>query len=415
MMVKVKKMNNLEIVKVSIKNLKSNKIRSFLTMLGIIIGISSVITMSSIGKGGQQSITGNLKNGGYGKFTVSVNKNDENFRWKYLITEEILEKLKEKRLFKNISPDISLKMITKIKGRKEFLFTEVSTFEYEEIQPLDIISGRNFIPLDYISGEKNAVIDNVTATQLFGKPENSIGKTLEVIKDIKGISKTFIVIGVMKNPVEELIKVMGGKRVPRYMRIPLKTYEKNYKAIGEGYSGLLVESENPNNIAKDMKLMTEYLENITGIKDLYEVNIKNTGTESFDKILTTLNIFITFVAGISLFVGGIGVMNIMLVSVIERTKEIGIRKAIGATDKDILIQFLIESIILTGLGGISGIIIGVLLGYSLGYIIGIPPIFTLTSILVSLIVSTAIGIIFGVAPAKKAAQLNPIDALRSEG
>ena len=158
----------------------------------------------------------------------------------------------------------------------------------------------------------------------------------------------------------------------------------------------------------------EILEEITGVKDLYEVEALAKGSSSFDNILSTLNIFVTFVAGISLFVGGIGVMNIMLVSVIERTKEIGIRKSIGATNKDILLQFLIESIILTGLGGIIGIFLGFVLGELIGKVIGITPLFSFSSIITSLIVSTFIGIIFGVIPAKKAAELNPIEALRAE-
>ena len=156
------------------------------------------------------------------------------------------------------------------------------------------------------------------------------------------------------------------------------------------------------------------LETITSEVELYDINVENNGAASFDSILTTLNIFVTFVAGISLFVGGIGVMNIMLVSVVERTKEIGIRKAIGATDFDILSQFLMESIILTGIGGVLGIGFGVLLAIVIGYFIEITPVFSLVTILISLIVSMGIGIIFGVTPAKKAAKLNPVDALRAE-
>ena len=163
-----------------------------------------------------------------------------------------------------------------------------------------------------------------------------------------------------------------------------------------------------------MKNANIILEDITGVKGLYQVETMSNAAASFDNILSTLNLFITFVAGISLFVGGIGVMNIMLVSVIERTKEIGIRKAIGATNKDILIQFLMESVILTGIGGIVGVLIGITLALVIGYFVNIPPVFSVFSITLALGVSTFIGVIFGVTPAKKASQLNPIDALRAE-
>lgn len=407
-------MNFLEVLKGAIKNLKGNKIRSFLTMLGIIIGISSVITMSSIGKGGQENITGNLKKGGYGKFAVSVDKSEESFRWKYLFDKNIIKKLKDTKEFGNISPDITARMRIKIGKMNAFSYLEVTTPDFEIIEPATMVSGRGFLPLDYSSGEKNIVIDNVTARQMYKNEQNAIGKTIDIAKGWKGKEITYNIVGVMKNPIEQMAKVMGGNRFPRFLRMPLNTYEKIYGEKGNGYTDLVVSSKNPENIANDMKNMKIQLEKITGIKELYEVSIKNTGAESFDKILDTLNIFVTFVAGISLFVGGIGVMNIMLVSVIERTKEIGIRKAIGATNKDILLQFLTESIILTGFGGILGIVFGVIFALGIGEVVGIKPIFSIYSIFISLGVSTLIGVMFGVAPARKASKLNPIDALRSD-
>ncbi len=407
-------LNIIEITKGAIKNLKGNKIRSFLTMLGIIIGISSVITMSAIGKGGQESITGDLKQGGYGKFVVSVDKSDENFRWKYLIDDELIGELKSTKKFKGISPDITDRMRIKVGKRKEFSYLEVTTPEFEVMEPVNILEGREFLPIDYSSGERNIIIDNITAEQLYKTQQNAIGKEIDIAKGWQGKDITYTIVGVMKNPLEEMAKVMGGSRFPRFMRMPLKTYEKTYDGKGDGYTKIRVESLNPDNIAESMKEMKDILSQLTGSSELYEVTVENNGAESFDKILTTLNIFVTFVAGISLFVGGIGVMNIMLVSVIERTKEIGIRKAIGATNRDILVQFLMESIILTGLGGIIGVMLGVVLGMAIGYGVGINPSFSLFSILFSLGVSTIIGVVFGVTPAKKASQLNPIDALRAE-
>lgn len=407
-------MNFYESLKSAIQSLKGNKARSFLTMLGIIIGISSVITMSAIGKGGQENITGNLKKTGYGKFTVYVDREDQSFRWKYLLDDTTIEKLKKTNEFKAVSPMIKKRLFAKIGGRDEIMWLTVSTPEYEEIDKVNITGGREFLSLEYKNGERSILIDHITARDLFGSSRNALGKPIEMAQSRKDAKLRYTVVGVFQNEFEQYVKAMGGRRIPRFVRMPLRTYDKIYNLKANGYTDIIIESKNPENISEDMAKAKEILENITGIADLYEVGTLSEGASSFDNILTTLNLFVTFVAGISLFVGGIGVMNIMLVSVIERTKEIGIRKAIGAENRDILIQFLMESIILTGCGGIIGIIFGILFAVLIGNFVGIPPIFSVSSILSSLGVSMGIGIIFGVAPAKKAAELNPVDALRSE-
>ena len=409
-------MNILESLKSAIQSIKGNKIRSFLTMLGIIIGISSVITMSSIGKGGQESITGNLKEGGFGKFNITIDKTDENFRWKYLLNEDIVNKLRESNKFKGVSPKINVNLGVKIEGsaRRQMIMFNATTPDYENIDKINILYGRNILPFEYENGEKVIVIDNITAKDLFGNSKSALGKRIELFKGRFGNPQSYKIIGVYQNPLEQMIKVMGGKRVPRFGRMPLPTYEKLYDSQKTGYTTIILESKTPEDMALSMTQAKELLDSITGEAELYDINVENNGAASFDSILTTLNIFVTFVAGISLFVGGIGVMNIMLVSVVERTKEIGIRKAIGAKDIDILLQFLMESIILTGIGGVIGITLGVFLAIIIGYFIGINPVFSFITILISLIVSMGIGIIFGVTPAKKAAKLNPVDALRAE-
>lgn len=407
-------MNIEESLKSAVKSLKGNKARSFLTMLGIIIGISSVITMSAIGRGGQENITGNLKKTGYGKFTVYVDKEDQTFRWKYLLDDDTIEKLKKTNEFKAVSPMIKKRLYAKIGGRDEIMWLTVTTPEYEEIDKIDLISGRSFLSFEYKTGERSILIDHITAKDLFGNVRNALGKTIEMSQSRKSVKIRYTIVGVFQNQFEQYVKAMGGRRIPRFVRMPLKSYDKVYDLKTTGYTDIIIESKNPDLMSQDMAKAKHILENITGVKDLYEVGTLSDGASSFDNILTTLNLFVTFVAGISLFVGGIGVMNIMLVSVIERTKEIGIRKAIGASDKDILIQFLMESVILTGCGGILGIVIGIILAIGIGNIISIPPVFSISSSLISLGVSMGIGIIFGVIPAKKAAELNPVDALRSE-
>ena len=407
-------MNFWESLKSAIKSLKGNKARSFLTMLGIIIGISSVITMSAIGKGGQESITGNLKKTGYGKFTVYVDREDQSFRRKYLLDDDTIEKLKKTNQFKAVSPMIKKRLFAKIGGRDEIMWLTVTTPEYEEIDKVNIIAGRQILSFEYKNGERSIMIDHITARDLFGSSQNALGKNLEMSQSRKSVKLRYTIVGVFQNQFEQYVKAMGGRRIPRFVRMPLQTYDKIYDLKANGYTDIVIESKNPELMSEDMAKIKGILEDITGVKDLYEVGTLSDGASSFDSILTTLNLIVTFVAGISLFVGGIGVMNIMLVSVIERTKEIGIRKAIGATNKDILVQFLMESIILTGCGGIIGVIMGMILGVVVGNIVGIPPIFSTISIVSSLLVSMGIGIVFGVTPAKKAAELNPVDALRSE-
>lgn len=203
----------------------------------------------------------------------------------------------------------------------------------------------------------------------------------------------------------------GGKFFPSFGRVPLKTLEKLY-SIDE-YDSIKIKSKDPEKLDLSMAAAQRIMEekNISGI---YELNTTTNNTSSFDSILSTLTLFITAVASISLLVGGIGVMNIMLVSVTERIKEIGIRKALGATNNEILAQFMVEAIILTLVGGLLGIVIGVGGSIIAGDIVNITPIFTKEIMVISVSISTLIGLVFGVFPARKASLLNPIEALHNE-
>ena len=185
-------------------------------MLGIIIGISSVITMSAIGKGGQENITGNLKEGGYGKFTISVDKQDEEFRWKYLLDDSIIEKIRESGKFKAVSPKISSNFAVKIGERKEMMFLSVTTPDFEEIDKINIVYGRNILPFEYESGEKVITIDQLTARALFTNEKNAVGQTVELSQGRRGNDITYKIVGVYKNPLEQMIKIMGGRRIPRF-------------------------------------------------------------------------------------------------------------------------------------------------------------------------------------------------------
>ena len=219
-------MNFYESLKSAVQSLKGNKARSFLTMLGIIIGISSVITMSAIGKGGQENITGNLKKTGYGKFTVYVDREDQSFRWKYLLDDSTIEKLKKTNEFKAVSPMIKKRLFAKIGGRDEIMWLTVSTPEYEEIDKVNITGGRSFLSLEYKNGERSILIDHITARDIFGSTRNALGKSIDMSKSRKDPKLRYTVVGVFQNEFEQYVKAMGGRRIPRFVRMPLRTYDK---------------------------------------------------------------------------------------------------------------------------------------------------------------------------------------------
>ena len=407
-------MSFFDILKGSLATLKANKLRTLLTMLGIIIGISSVIAMWAIGNGGRDSILGDLKKVGYGKFTVTIDYKNENFKYSNYFTMQTVDMLKASHKFKAVAANIEDRFrVTKDK-KPYFSFGTVSTEDFEKISPVTMMSGRNFLPFEYDTNERVITIDNMSAKKLFGDIKLALGQTVEISRDRKKAGHSYKIIGVFKSPYESFGKLFGEDNFPVIFRMPYKAYAISFNQDPDVFDSLIIEAKNGNEISKAMLEAKEILEFNKNAKNLYVTNAVSNDIESFDKILSTLSLFVTLAASISLLVGGIGVMNIMLVTVVERTKEIGIRKALGAKNRDILKQFLFESIILTVLGGLIGMVVGIFFGLLTGAIMGIKPIFSLLSIIVSLSISVIVGIIFGVSPARRAAKLNPIDALRTE-
>lgn len=407
-------MNFIEIFKSSIQSLISNKMRSLLTMLGIIIGISSVIAMSAIGKGGEKKITGNLANSGFGIYEITVDKDADEYKSIYSLKKADIEYIQNNvdgitAITPSVRERIAIKNNTG-KDIRRMALVDSTTPQFEQIDKVQYIEGRPILSVEYEECAPVIVIDHLTAKKLFGN-NSSLGEKINLEFKALNIVKEFTVVGVFKHPDSAMNEIGLSTMMPTFTRIPLSMMERIKGS--EDYEIIIVMPEDPLHGKQVLIDVIKQLE-VRNHSDIYEYEEKVSRGSELKSILETLNIFIIFVAGISLFVGGIGVMNIMLVSVTERIKEIGIRKAIGAKSKDILFQFLTESIILSLVGGTLGIVIGYIISNIIGYFINILPIVSPTIVLISVIISTLIGLIFGVYPARQASMLNPIDALRNE-
>ncbi len=400
-----------EYIKIALMNIRSNKGRSILTMLGIIIGISSVIMIISIGNGVKGGINNELNAMAGGQIYIYsyASNNEEGIAIEF--TEEDVDLIMEKvPNVKAVTPSWSFggKAIGK-KGE----FDATCTFgmpglEYATNDPM--AKGRYFTESDYYSANKVCIITESSARTLFGTT-NVIGMTFDY--NLYGVSQEFTIIGIRKDNASALMGMMGSDRIT--MEAPLSVVSSSY-----GYyvtlSDLLIISEGgefATQVAQDTVRLMENKYDVRG-KNAIAVENFNDYMSQIGDILNYITVFVVFVAAISLLVGGIGVMNIMLVSVTERTREIGIRKALGARTSSVLLQFLSESAIITLLGGVIGITLGVLGAKAVCGLIGFNATVEIKTVLLASLFSSGIGIFFGIYPARKAARLSPIEALRHE-
>lgn len=407
-------MNAKDTIKETFSALLANKVRTGLTMLGIIIGIASVIAMVAIGQGAQVTIEENIQSigsnlilvmpgasKGIGGYQVMAQRGSS----KTLLITDAEAIKKQVSGIKKMAMELSGRYQITAKGTNSNTSVIGTTAEYAEVRNIQIANGSFISDQQEKTKAKVAVLGPTTAEDLFGE-DSPVGKTIR----INGMQ--FLVTGVT---VEKGSSGMTNSDEAVY--IPFST-ARQFLFGGEYVTSIDIEAESSEVMGQIQEDITSLLYDLHNLKsdDTADFSIMNQNdiVETASSITGTFTILLGAVAGISLVVGGIGIMNMMLTTVTERTREIGLRKAIGAKRKDINRQFITEAIILTTIGGIIGIIIGWGMSFFVNYFGVLTTKVSAQSIVLAFSVSAAIGIAFGYYPARRAASLNPIEALRYE-
>ncbi len=402
------RINFAENFKMAIDSIRANKLRSFLTMLGIIIGISSVITILSLGAGGTASITGQFEKIGASTVNIQVDE-QKGQKSDYFNLKDADIILKRVDTVKYASPITQSQGSIETPKKSKFSVMTGGNENLQQINGLEMLYGRFFSQRDYLKGNNVIVVDQVSARNVFGY-EDVVGQSVNIGSPLS--PKKAKIIGVCKST--GLMLAGEGTEMPVFVYTPITFMQKLYPNILINYLSIIADSKDETEEAGNLSL--RILENIHHNQDrnVYKAESVLKQLDQINSIFAIFTSFIAAVASIALLVGGIGVMNIMLVSVTERTREIGIRKALGATTHTILVQFLTESVIITLIGGIIGLMFGIIAAYGLGSIAKITPVISPVAVIGVILFSSAVGIFFGIYPARKAAKLNPIDALRYE-
>jgi putative ABC transport system permease protein len=406
-------MNLRNLLKIAIRALVRSKLRAFLTMLGIIIGVASVIAMLAIGEGSKASITEEMSS--MGTNMVMIMPNMQQRRGVSLgSSSSMVLKYSDVTAIRNEAASVAA-VSPEVRASGQVIYGNENTLttiygvseEYLSIRKLTVNSGRIFNSQEVRSMVKVCLLGQTVVENLFGENVDPTGLTIR-IKNLP-----FQIIGTLEDKGESGM----GQDQDDLILAPYTTVQRRLAAI-DYINGIYASAVSENRGTAAIEEITEILRRTHKLKesedDDFRVMSQSELIETVSTVTDIMTILLGAIAGISLLVGGIGIMNIMFVSVTERTREIGLRMSIGGRSRDILRQFLVESIILSILGGLFGVIFGYLIANGAGSLMDLEPVVQTQAVVLAFVVCFAIGVFFGWYPARKASNLNPIDALRYE-
>lgn len=383
----------------AIKSILGGKMRSFLTMLGVIIGVASVISAVAFAKGTTKKITDSIQSLGTNLIQINITGRSSNRNVSLKQLQDFADENSDE--VDVIAPTVSGSVTVKA-GTESKTTTVIGTSpEYEDIKDVHVQTGRFLLDYDDDYYLKSALIGTALVNDLFNGV-NPVGQKIKVN------GQAFTVVGVLEERASGEDNTDDDQII-----IPVTVAQRVLKS--RYVTNFLVQATNTKIMDNLISKLDAFLLNIYGNSNAFNVFNQTQMLSTLNSITGTLMVILGGIAAISLIVGGIGIMNIMLVSVTERTREIGIRKAIGAKRRNILVQFLIEALVVTGIGGIIGILLGIgIIKFVIGGLNLVPAVYSVEWMGISFGISLVVGVIFGIYPANKAARLNPIEALRIE-
>ncbi len=401
-------MNPYILLKTALHSLRKHKTRSLLTTLGIIIGVVSIIAVMAIGEGAKSKVRDQIQD--LGTNFIILLAGEPKHKAMGATTANLSLKKRDLRAIRHesdninrISPMVHTPVKTVYKNKNWNTLIAGANEHYLDIREWPLAAGEPFTKQDVRSANKVALLGQTVVKELFGK-ENPIGKIIR----IKGLP--FRVLGVLS----EKGKMPNGLDQDDAILAPFETVQKKIMGV-QGFMAMIMSAKTPElmgNASRDVKSILRQTHRLKQTEDDdFTIFTQDDISKAAATATKILNILLIVIASISLLVGGIGIMNIMLVSVTERTQEIGVRMALGATTGNILNQFILEAITICSIGGLMGLILGIGIAQSVGFALKWPVVFSIKPIMFSIASSSLVGLFFGYYPAYKASQLNPVDAL----